>query len=55
MFPRMLRTPGRVRHAGPRMGEHQSEVLDELVEGGALPAEVAARLRAKVPGADGAR
>ena len=32
------------------MGQHQREVLDELVESGALPADVAARLRAKVPG-----
>ena len=46
VFPRMLRTPGRIRHAGPRIGAHQREVLDELVERG-LPAEVAARLRAK--------
>ncbi len=46
VFPRMLRTPGRIKHAGPRVGEHQREVLAELVERG-LPAEVAARLRAK--------
>lgn len=46
VFPRMLRTPGRIKHAGPRVGEHQREVLDELVERG-LSAEVAARLRAK--------
>ncbi len=55
VFPRMSRTPGRIRHAGPRMGEHQAEVIGELVESGALPAEVAVRLRAKVPGADGSR
>ncbi|MBN9264026.1 MAG: CoA transferase [Hyphomicrobium sp.] len=51
VFPRMLRTPGRIKHAGPRIGEHQREVLDELVERG-LPAEVAARLRAKGSKAD---
>lgn len=54
VFPRMLRTPGRVRHAGPRMGQHQREVLDELVESGTLSAEVAARLRAKATSEDGA-
>lgn len=46
VFPRMLRTPGRIKHAGPRIGAHQREVLDELVERG-LPAEIATRLRAK--------
>ena len=51
VFPRMLRTPGRVRHAGPRIGAHQREVLEELIERG-LRAEVAARLRAKAPGSD---
>ncbi len=48
VFPKMMRTPGRIRHAGPRIGRHQGEVLDELVARG-LPAEVAERLRAKVP------
>jgi len=51
VFPRMVRTPGRIRHAGPRLGEHQREVLEELIERG-LPAEVAARLSAKAPGSD---
>jgi crotonobetainyl-CoA:carnitine CoA-transferase CaiB-like acyl-CoA transferase len=51
VFPRMVRTPGRVRHAGPRLGQHQREVLEELIEQG-LPAEIAARLRAKAPDSD---
>lgn len=48
VFPRMLRTPGRIRHAGLRIGRHQGEILDELV-GRGLPPEVAERLKAKVP------
>lgn len=29
VMPRLVRTPGRIRHAGPRLGEHTSEVLKE--------------------------
>lgn len=45
VFPRLSRTPGRIRHAGPRMGEHQDDVLGELVSAGKLAPEVAARLK----------
>jgi formyl-CoA transferase len=48
VFPRMLRTPGRIRHAGLRIGRHQGEILDELVARGLSP-EIAERLKAKVP------
>lgn len=37
VFPRLSRTPGRIRHAGPRQGQHTQEVLDELREAGLLP------------------
>lgn len=46
VFPKMSRTPGRIRHAGPRMGEHQDEVIRELLAEGKISAEVAERLRA---------
>lgn len=42
VVPRLVRTPGRVRHAGPRLGEHTEEVLCGLL--GYSPQEVA-RLR----------
>lgn len=43
VFPFLSRTPGRVSHAGPRLGQHSVEVLQEL---GLAPAEIEA-LRAK--------
>jgi formyl-CoA transferase len=46
VFPRMLRTPGRIRHAGPRLGQHQDEVLAELEAAGRLEPDVGRRLRA---------
>jgi formyl-CoA transferase len=45
VFPRLSRTPGRIRHAGPRLGEHQEEVIGELERAGRITPEVAARLR----------
>ena len=47
VFPRMSRTPGRIRFAGPRVGQHQDEVLSELEAAGKIKPEVAAKLRAK--------
>lgn len=44
VFPRMSRTPGRIRHAGPRMGEHQAEVIGELERAGKITPEVARHL-----------
>lgn len=46
VFPKMSRTPGRIRHAGPRLGAHQDDVLGELEASGRLSAEIGARLRA---------
>ena len=46
VFPRMSRTPGRIRHAGARLGQHQAEVIGELEKAGKITAEVATRLRA---------
>ena len=31
VVPRFTQTPGRIRHAGPRLGEHTDEVLGELL------------------------
>jgi formyl-CoA transferase len=45
VFPRMLRTPGRIKHAGPRIGEHQAEIIGDLERAGKLTPEAAARLR----------
>ncbi|MBS0243546.1 MAG: CoA transferase [Proteobacteria bacterium] len=50
VFPKMSRTPGRIRHAGPRMAEHQDEVLAELEKSGRLAPDVGKRLRAKASG-----
>lgn len=49
VFPRMSRTPGRIRHAGPRIGAQHQDVLDELVRSGRLDPEIATRL-ARKPG-----
>ncbi len=46
VFPRMSRTPGRIRYPGARLGQHQAEVIGELEKAGKITAEVAARLRA---------
>lgn len=47
VFPRMSRTPGRIKHGGPRLGEHSAQVLDELVRTGGISAELAARVAAR--------
>ena len=31
VIPRLSRTPGRIKHLGPRLGEHTDEVLKELL------------------------
>jgi crotonobetainyl-CoA:carnitine CoA-transferase CaiB-like acyl-CoA transferase len=31
VVPRFSATPGKIRHAGPRLGEHTDEVLGELL------------------------
>lgn len=46
VFPRMSRTPGRIKHAGPRHAEHQADVVAELEAAGSISGDVAARLRA---------
>lgn len=45
VFPRMSRTPGRIKHAGARIGQHQDEVLAELEASGEITPAAAARLR----------
>ena len=45
VFPRMSRTPGRIRFPGARLGQHQHEVLAELEQAGKITPEVAMRLR----------
>jgi formyl-CoA transferase len=41
VVPTFSRTPGRIVHAGPRLGEHNDEVFTGLL---ALPREEMARL-----------
>jgi formyl-CoA transferase len=31
VFPRLSETPGRVRHVGPRLGEHNKEIYQGLL------------------------
>ena len=45
VFPRMSRTPGRVKFAGAQPGQHQAEVLGELTASGRLDERVAERLK----------
>jgi crotonobetainyl-CoA:carnitine CoA-transferase CaiB-like acyl-CoA transferase len=44
VFPRLSRTPGRIKHGGPRIGEHSTEVLNELVSAGRISVELATRV-----------
>ncbi len=44
VFPALSRTPGRIRHAGPRLGEHTAEILDELRAEGLISQDLAQRL-----------
>lgn len=37
VFPRLSRTPGAIRFAGPRLGQHSDNVIDELKQLGSLP------------------
>ena len=46
VFPLLSRTPGAIRHAGPRLGEHSGEVLGKLVAAGAISAQTADAARA---------
>jgi len=39
VVPRLSRTPGRIRHLGPRLGEHTDEILTERL--GLTPEEIA--------------
>ena len=44
VFPQMSRTPGTIRHPGPRLGQHTREVLDEMVSARTITAELADRI-----------
>jgi formyl-CoA transferase len=46
VFPVMSRTPGRIKHAGARLAEHQKDVLAELVGSGKLSPDIGKRLEA---------
>jgi len=50
VFPRLSRTPGRIRHAGPRLGQHTDTVIDALVADGELSPEAGERIKAKSRG-----
>jgi formyl-CoA transferase len=45
VFPKMSRTPGRIKHGGPRLGEHSQELLDQLVRDGKVGTELAHRIK----------
>ena len=45
VFPVLSRTPGTIRHAGPRLGEHTAEVLDKMVTSGAISTAIADKAR----------
>jgi succinyl-CoA:(S)-malate CoA-transferase subunit B len=46
VVPRLSRTPGRIRHLGPRLGEHTDEILGERL--GLTPEEIAELRAARV-------
>ena len=46
VFPLLSRTPGAIRHAGPRLGEHTAEVLDKMAANGAISTATAAGVMA---------
>jgi crotonobetainyl-CoA:carnitine CoA-transferase CaiB-like acyl-CoA transferase len=46
VFPRLSRTPGRIRFPGARIGQHQAEVIGELERDGKITPQIAERLRA---------
>jgi crotonobetainyl-CoA:carnitine CoA-transferase CaiB-like acyl-CoA transferase len=45
VFPLLSRTPGSIRHAGPRLGEHTAEVLDKMVANGAISSAISEKIR----------
>ena len=44
VFPVMSRTPGAIRHGGPRLGQHTREILDALIDTGSISKELAQRV-----------
>jgi crotonobetainyl-CoA:carnitine CoA-transferase CaiB-like acyl-CoA transferase len=46
VFPRLSRTPGRIKHGGPRIGEHSHDVLQEMVRSGKIDAALGERVLA---------
>jgi crotonobetainyl-CoA:carnitine CoA-transferase CaiB-like acyl-CoA transferase len=44
VFPRLSRTPGRIKHGGPRIGEHSQDVLQEMVRSGKIDAALGERV-----------
>lgn len=53
VFPVLSRTPGAIRHAGPRLGEHSTEILETMVRSSAITAETAEAVRAMAKGEKG--
>ena len=46
VFPRLSRTPGRIKHGGPRIGEHSQDVLQEMMRSGKIDAALGERVLA---------
>jgi crotonobetainyl-CoA:carnitine CoA-transferase CaiB-like acyl-CoA transferase len=46
VFPRLSRTPGRIKHGGPRVGEHSQDVLHEVMRSGKIDAALGERVLA---------
>lgn len=46
VFPRLSRTPGRIKHGGPRIGEHSQDVLQEMMHSGKIDAALGERVLA---------
>jgi crotonobetainyl-CoA:carnitine CoA-transferase CaiB-like acyl-CoA transferase len=46
VFPRLSRTPGRIKHGGPRIGEHSRDVLQEMMRSGKIDAALGERVMA---------
>jgi formyl-CoA transferase len=46
VFPRLSRTPGRIKHGGPRVGEHSQDVLHEMMRSGKIDAALGERVLA---------
>ena len=43
---RVSRTPGRIKHGGPRIGEHSRDVLQDMVRSGKIDAALGERVMA---------